>query len=223
MNSQFLSRLEEILALYNLPYDPTQPVVCFDERPCFLIGDIVQPLPLTSGQVAKEHYAYEKLGSAALLAAIEPLTGKRLGQVYEQRTKREFTDFCVQLAASYPQASRIHLVLDNLNTHSTSSFYDHLTAEEAFQLAQRFQFHYTPKSASWLNMIECEFSAISRQCLKRRIPTIELLRSEVLALLNERSAKAIKIHWQFSIQAARSKFHLQYIRVNPANKNVKDL
>jgi transposase len=210
--------LEHILWLYALPYDPRYPVVCFDERPCFLIGDTLLPRPMRKGEIAKQHYEYEKLGACVLLAAVEPLTGRRVGQVYQRRTKREFTDFCQQLAAMYPDASKIRLVLDNLNTHNASSFYEHLRAEEAFALTQRFEFHYTPKGASWLNMIECEFSVISRQCLDRRIATIERLRSEVLALLEERSVKAIKIHWQFSIQTARSKFNRHYTRVNQANQ-----
>lgn len=173
---------------------------------------------MRKGEIAKEHYEYEKLGSCSLLAAIEPLTGRRLGQVYERRTKREFTQFCQALAGAYPHALKIRLMLDNLNTHNASSFYQHLSAQEAFALAQRFEFIYTPKSASWLNMIECEFSVIARQCLDRRIATIERLRSEVLALLEERSLKAIKIHWQFSIQTARSKFNRHYTRVNPINQ-----
>jgi hypothetical protein len=210
------------LALYALPYDPAYPVICFDERPCFLIGDTLAPRPIRKGEIAKQHYEYEKLGSCSLLAAIEPLTGRRLGQVYERRTKREFTQFCQELAAQYPQATKIRVVLDNLNTHNASSFYEHLRAEEAFALAQRFEFIYTPKSASWLNMIECEFSVVTRQCLDRRIATIERLRSEVLALFAERSAKAIKIHWQFSIQAARSKLNRHYTRVNPANEQYKE-
>lgn len=193
-------------------------MVCFDERPCFLIGDTLLPRPMRKGEIAKEHYEYEKLGSCSLLAAIEPLTGRRLGRVYERRTKREFTQFCQELAADYAQATIIRVVLDNLNTHNVSAFYEHLSAEEAFALAQRFEFIYTPKSASWLNLIECEFSVIARQCLDRRIATIERLRSEVLALLEERSAKAIKIHWQFSIQTARSKFNRHYNRVNPINQ-----
>jgi len=192
--------------------------VCFDERPCFLIGDTLLPRPMRKGEIAKQHYEYEKLGCCVLLAAVEPLTGRRIGQVYQQRTKREFTLFCEQLAASYPDASKIRLVVDNLNTHNASSFYEHLSAQKAFALTQRFEFHYTPKAASWLNMIECEFSVISRQCLDRRIATLERLRSEVLALLEERSAKAIKIHWQFSIQAARSKFNRHYTRVNEVNR-----
>lgn len=192
--------------------------MCFDERPCFLIGDTLLPRPMRKGEIAKQHYAYEKLGSCALLAAIEPLTGRRLGHVYERRSKREFTLFCQALAAQYPQATKIRLVLDNLNTHNASSFYEHLSAEQAFALSRRFEFNYTPKGASWLNMIECEFSAVSRQCLDRRIATIEHLRSEVVAVLKERDAKAIKIHWQFSITAARSKFNRQYTRVNPLNQ-----
>jgi transposase len=209
------------LALYALPYDLAYPVICFDERPCFLIGETLAPRPMRKGEIAKQHYEYEKLGSCALLAAIEPLTGRRLGQVHERRTKREFTEFCQQLSAAYPNAERIRLVLDNLNTHNASSFYEHLSAEQAFALAERFEFIYTPKGASWLNMIECEFSVISRQCLDRRIATIEQLRSEVLALLNERSAKAIKIHWQFSIAAARAKLNSHYTHVNSANQKYK--
>ena len=170
MTSRFIAKMEQILWLYALPYDPLYPVVCFDERPCFLIGDTVEPLAMQSGQVRKEHYAYAKLGSCALLAAIEPLTGNRLAQVHDQRTKKEFTLFCLALAAAYPQAKEIRLVLDNLNTHDTSAFYEHLPADEAFALAQRFDFFFTPKSASWLNMIEIEISALARLCLNRRIP-----------------------------------------------------
>ena len=177
---------------------------------------------MRKGEIEKQHYEYEKLGSCALLAAIEPLSGRRLGQVHERRTKREFTLFCQQLAAAYPSAKRIRLVLDNLNTHNASSFYEHLSAEEAFALAERIEFIYTPKGASWLNMIECEFSVISRQCLDRRIATVDCLRAEVLALLGERSAKAIKINWQFSIAAARSKFNKHYTRVNAINEKYKE-
>lgn len=221
INAAFLARLEAILALYALPYDQVYPVVCFDERPCFLIGDTLSPRPMRKGEIAKQHYEYEKLGSCALLAAIEPLTGRRFGQVHQRRTKREFTEFCVELSAAYPHARRIRLVLDNLNTHNASSFYEHLSAEQAFALSERFEFNYTPKSASWLNMIECEFSVVSRQCLDRRIATVEQLDTEVLALLEERSAKGIKIDWQFSIQAARAKLNSKYTRVNAANEKYR--
>jgi hypothetical protein len=192
-------------------------VLCFDERPCFLIGDLIEPLAMQTGQVRKEHYAYEKLGSCSLLMAIEPLTGKRVAEVYEQRTALEFTLFCQQLAIAYPEADKICLVLDNLNTHKTASFYQHLPADEAFALAQRFEFWHTPKSASWLNMIEIEFSALARLCLHRRIPTLAKLKTEVLALVEKRMAEGIKINWQFSIQSCRRKLNSGYKKVQVAN------
>jgi DDE superfamily endonuclease len=213
--------MERILWLYGLPYDPLYPVICFDERPCFLIGEEIDPLPLQSGQVRKEHYAYEKNGSCALLAAIEPLTGKRLAQIHPQRTKKEYTLFCQALAAAYPEAKKIRLVQDNLNTHNASSFYENLPADEAFALAQHFEFNYTPKAASWLNIIEVEFSAIVRECLDRRIPTIEQLEKEVLALIKERGNKKIKINWQFSIEVARNKMNTHYQRVFADNLQYK--
>ena len=209
--------MEQLLWLYALPYDPAYPVLCFDERPCFLIGDLVAPLALQPGQLRKEHYAYAKLGSCALLAAIEPLTGNRLAQVHAQRTMKEYTSFCQALAAAYPDAHKIRLVQDNASTHSTAAFYKGLPANEAFALAQRFEFFYTPTSASWLNMIEIEFSAIARLCLQRRIPSQEQLEAEVLALTAERAAKQIKITWQFSIQTARTKLNSQYRAVYPDN------
>ena len=213
--------MEQILWLYALPYDPDYPVVCLDERPCFLIGDIVEPIAMQTGQVRKEHYAYEKLGACALFAAIEPLTGQRVAQIHKQRRKKEFALFCQAVAAHYPEAVKIRLVLDNLNTHNTSAFYENLPADEALALAQRFEFFYTPKSASWLNMIEIEFSALARLCLKRRIPTMEQLESELITLVAERSAKRIKINWQFSIATAREKLNSHYSIVNGANVKFK--
>lgn len=209
--------MEQILKLYALPYDPQYPVICFDERPCFLIGDKVEPLALQTGKVRKEHYAYEKLGSCALLAAIEPLTGQRMAQVHPQRTKREYALFCQALAAAYPEATKIRLVQDNLNTHDTSAFYENLPADEAFALAERFEFYFTPKSASWLNMIEIEFSALARLCLNRRIPTLDQLEQEVSALISERRSRKVKINWQFSIQSARTKLNSHYVDVYDDN------
>ena len=213
--------MEELLSLYGRPYDPQYPVICFDERPCFLIGEILEPLGMQSGQIRKEHYAYEKNGSCSLLAAIEPLTGQRLAQVQPQRTMREYALFLKDLAASYPKAIKIRLVQDNASTHAASAFYKHFPASEAFALAQRFEFHYTPTSGSWLNMIECEFSVLSRQCLNRRIGTIEQLEKQVLALVKERSKKQIKINWQFSIETARDKMNKHYQRVLPDNSQYK--
>jgi hypothetical protein len=217
LNAHFLAQMEQILWLYSLPYDPSYPMLCFDERPCFLIGEVVEPLSMQSGQVRREHYAYEKLGSCALFAAVEPLTGRRLAQVHQQRTQREYTLFMCEVARAYPEAEKIRLVQDNLNTHHPASFYAHLPAEEAFALAQRFEFSYTPKSASWLNIIEIEFSALARQCLHRRIPTQDRLAKEVLALVRERNDKQIRINWQFSITSARHKLNSRYADIHPDN------
>jgi len=214
--------MEQLLWLYALPYDPQYPVVCFDERPCFLIGERIEPRVMQTGQLRQEHYAYEKHGSCALLAAIEPLTGFRLAQVHPQRTKKEYTLFCQALAAQYPQAIKIRLVQDNLNTHDVSAFYENLPADEARALAERFEFYFTPKSASWLNMIEIEFSALTRLCLARRIPTMEQLEREVLALVAERKEKQLKISWQFSLQSARSKFNSHYVKVHADNLKFKE-
>ena len=213
--------MEQILWLYAQPYDPDYPVVCFDERPCFLIGETVEPLAMQSARVYKEHYSYEKNGSCVLLAAIEPLTGARLAQVRARRTKREYTEFCQALAAQYPQATKIRLVQDNLNTHNASAFYENLPPQDAFDLAQRFEFYYTPKSASWLNMIEIEFSALARGCLHQRIPTMAELERQVLALVAERHAQRIKINWQFSIASARTKLRRHYEQIHPQQIDVK--
>jgi DDE superfamily endonuclease len=217
MDATCIARMEQILHLYGLPYDPDYPVVCFDERPCFLIGEAVGGLQMKAGQVAREHYAYTKNGSCVLLMAIEPKTGKRLAKVEGRRTKREYAIFMKELAARYPKAKKIRVIQDNLNTHSPSAFYETFSAEEAFALAQRFEFTHAPKSASWLNQIEIEFSALAKQCLSRRIATQERLRQEVLAIVKEREEKAIKVDWQFSIKAARRKLNRHYQQVNSGN------
>ena len=217
LTAQFLARMERIEWLYRLPYNPLRPVLCYDERPCFLIGDLVKGIPLKEGQIAKEHYSYEKLGWCSLLATIEPLTGRRIADVFDQRRKIEFALHFQRVAALYPEAEKIIVILDNLNTHNASSFYEVFEAEEAFRLSQLFEFIYTPKSASWLNMIEIEFSAISRLCLDRRIASKEKLEKEVLAIIKERSEKQIKINWQFSIETAREKLNRHYKQVNPEN------
>lgn len=211
--------MERVLGLYCLPYNRLRPVLCFDERPCFLIGDLVAGKPIKEGQVAKQHYAYEKLGSCSLLAAIEPLTGRRIADVFDHRRKIEFALHLRKIAEMYPEAEKIIVILDNLNTHNESAFYEVFEAEEAYRLSQKFEFVYTPKSASWLNMIEIEFSAISRLCLDRRIASKETLTKEVLAIVKEREEKQIKINWQFSIQTAREKLNRHYKAVN--KKNVK--
>lgn len=209
--------MEQLLWLYALPYDPRYPVICFDERPCFLIGDRIDPLAMQAGKVRKEHYAYKKNGSCTLFAAIEPLTGFRLAQVHQRRTKKEYTIFFQALANQLSDAAKIRVVQDNLNTHDISAFYENLPADQAYALVDRFEFYFTPKSASWLNMIEIEFSVLARQCLNRRIPTMEKLEREVLAIVADRAAKKAKINWQFSLQSARSKLNSHYVKVHPDN------
>jgi len=217
MDSVFIARMERILWLYGLPYDVRFPVLCYDERPCFLIGELVTGLQMKAGEVAREHYAYEKLGSCNLLASIEPLTGKRIADVFDQRRKREFALHFKRVAEEFPEAGKIRVVLDNLNTHNASAFYEVFPAAEAFALAQKFEFYYTPPKASWLNMIEIEFSAISRLCLARRIPSKEELERQVLAIVKERTEKAVKIDWQFSIEKSRKKLKRHYEQVNNDN------
>lgn len=217
INAAFIAHMEIILRLYALPYDENYPVVCFDERPCFLLDNTVKGLEMKSGEVAKENYAYSKHGSCCILAAIEPLTGKRLVHVRKQRRKFEFARFLKNLATLYPRAKKIRLVLDNLNTHNASALYETFSAKEAAELTERFEFIYTPKSASWLNMIEIEFSALSRQCLNRRIPSMSILAKEVFTYMQERNDKGVKTDWQFTQEGAREKLHKHYTKVNPAN------
>ena len=214
--------MERLLALYSLPYDPAYPVLCYDERPCFLLGVCEENLAMKAGHIKKEHYAYQKFGSASVLACIEPLTGERLAHVRRHRTKKEFTWFMQNVAQKYAQATKIRVVLDNLNTHNESAFYENLPAEEAFALAQRFEFYYTPKSASWLNMIEIEFSALSRQCLDRKISSINTLQKEVGAFFEDRINKKIKIQWQFTNQNARQKLSEYYNKINNQNPKQKN-
>ena len=209
--------MEQLLYVYALPYDKCFPVVCFDERPCFLIGERIEGLAMKAGQATREHYSYTKNGSCALLMALEPKTGKRLARVYERRTKQEYAQFLKEVAALYPAAEKIRLVQDNLNTHNLSSLYETFPAAEAFALAQRFEFHLTPKSGSWLNMIEIEFSALAKQCLDRRISTQEKLNAEIQAVVTEREQNNIQIDWQFSIESARSKFSRHCQQVNAGN------
>lgn len=209
--------MENILHLYALPYDESYPVVSFDERPCFLIGDVVKGFEVKPGKIKKQHYEYAKNGSCNLLAAIEPLTGKRIAKVYDQRRKIEYAEFMKILADQFPKAKKIRLIQDNLNTHNASSFYERFDAQTAYELAQKFEFNYTPKCGSWLNVIETEFSALARLCLNARIPTKELLEQKVLKLVKERCDKKIKINWSFSITDARKKMNRHYKKVNQDN------
>ncbi len=205
--------MERVLYTYSLPYNPKRPVLCFDERPCFLIGDVLQPIPMSKGQSKREDYEYRKHGSCCVLLAFEPHTGRRWLKVYKQRTAKEYTHFMHYLTRQFPEVESITLVQDHLNTHHPGSFYTQLHPRQAFELAQRFAWVYTPKHASWLNMAELEFSALARQCLNCRISSQALLQKEALAWMKARNKAKIKVSWQFSIEVARTKLHRHYKRV----------
>lgn len=194
------------MALYERPYSAQRPVVCFDERPCQLLGDRIIPLPMKAGKPQREDYQYERHGVASLLMAVEPLRGWRYLQVCVRRTKVDYAHFLQQLASFYPDAEQIDLVQDNLNTHNPSSFYEAFAPATAFTLTQRFAMHYTPPHASWLNMAEIELSVFAKQCLDRRIPDIATLTHETMALMHRRNQRRAKVSWQFTVLDARHKF-----------------
>lgn len=196
--------------LYEQSYDPKRVLLCFDERPCFLIDNVLTPVPMESGKSKREHHEYAKNGSCTVFVAVEPLSGMRIIKVYKRRTGKEYALFMREVAKHYPEAEKIVLVQDNLATHSTASFYAHLKPQIAHKLALKFEMHFTPVRSSWLNMAEIELSALSRQCLNRRIGSQERLETEVLAWVKARNKAKVKITWQFSIQAARGKFKNHY-------------
>lgn len=202
--------MENILDIYEKDYDPDFPQVCIDERPCQLIGDVMQPIAMFPGKTAKQHYEYERHGTCCLFMAVEPLAGFRYIEVRDQRTKRDYAEFLQNLETFYSETQKITLIQDNLNTHDPSSFYKAFSAKEAHRLTQRFQMHYTPKKASWLNMAEIELSAFGKQCLNRRIADQEILTKECQALAKERNEKKVKIHWRFTKNHAREKFEKHY-------------
>jgi hypothetical protein len=209
--------MEDILHLYGKPYDDKLPVVCFDELPVQLLGEVCAPLPMKAGKPKRSDYEYARHGACSLLVAFEPLTGRRVVETSKQRTKADYCRFMQRVAESYRQAEKIVLVQDNLNTHNAGSFYENLPPEEAFDLRQRFEMHYTPKKGSWLNMAELELSALSRICLSRRIPSMEELDREIQSLVKERNEMKIKVEWQFSIAKARKKLSRHYEQVQSKN------
>jgi hypothetical protein len=203
--------MEDVLDLYEKPYDPKRPIICFDERPCQLIGDAIIPIPMKPGSPVKEHYEYVRNGTCCIFFAFEPSAGKRLICVKKHRKKVDYADFMKMLANHYPDAEIILLVQDNLNTHTAGSFYEALPPDDAFELAKRFEYHYTPKKGSWLNMAEVELSALSKQCLDRRIGNIEKLADEVDAWERERNAIGATVRWKFNKNDARVKLQRHYI------------
>lgn len=204
--------------MYAQPPETSTARICFDERPCQLLEEVITPLPMQAGQPAREDYEYERQGTAVLLLAYDVDTGQRYVQVRKQRTKKDYAQFMEWLLREhYPHVGQVALVQDNLNTHRYGSFYEHLPAEQARAVAQKLNFHFTPKHGSWLNRAEIEFSVLVRQCLLRRIKSLEKLEEEVLAWCHYRNSLAIKIHWSFTVQMARQKLASQYVKVNKGN------
>lgn len=208
ITGDYLWPMEDVLHQYHLPYDPRSPWIWFDARPCFLIDDVGSLLPMSPGKAKRSHYEYQKNGSGCGLLAFEPHTGFRYVEVRERRTASDYAE-CLQTLRGrhYPEVESLRLVQDNLNTHTPGSFYKVLPPAEAFALAQRFAPHYTPKKGSWLNMAESEFAALSKQCLDRRIPTVETLRREGGAWAEQRNQAKTTVQWTCAQPDARTKLH----------------
>jgi hypothetical protein len=203
--------MEDILEVYALPYDEEYPLVCMDEQPCQLLGEKLKPIPMSTGKSLKEDYEYIREGTCCIFVFTEPLGGWRHVHATEHRTKRDWA-FQIQelLTVHYPKAKRIRLVMDNLNTHTISSLYETFPPDVALQMVKRLEIHYTPKHGSWLNIAEIELSAMTRQCLDRRIPTMERLQTEISAWEFQRNASTKTVDWHFSTANARDKLKWLY-------------
>ena len=205
--------MEDVIDVYHLPYNAKRPVICVDELPFQMLGEKVEPIEMKEGKEKKFDYEYQRNGVASVFLAFEPLTGKRLVRVYQQRTKADYCRFAQEIIKEWAEAEVIVEVQDNLNTHNASSFYENLPPIEARKLTKTIEFHYTPKKGSWLNMAEMELSALSRQCLSRRIPDIETLSSELESIVKKRNNLAVKFKWQFTVETAREKLSRHYEKV----------
>lgn len=207
--------MEAILDIYKRPYNPLNPLVCFDESSKQQIQDLVDGLPARPGDVAKFDSEYERNGVSNLFMIFEPLQGKRHVKVTDRRTKMDWAE-CMKFIVDemYPDALKVTVVMDNLNTHSPASLYVRFDPATAKRIADKLDIQYTPKHGSWLNMAEIEFSALSRQCLNRRIPTQEKLAQEVAAWEAARNASTVKCDWQFTTADARIKLRKLYPTVD---------
>ena len=211
MSADFVAHMEEVLDLYAEPYDPQQPVVCFDETSTQLLAETRAPMPSRPGRTQRQDYEYRREGTRNLFLACEPLAGWRHVAVTQRRTMQDFAQQMRWLVdEAYPEVEVVRVVLDNLNTHRAASLYETFPAAEARRIAKRLEFHYTPKHGSWLNMAEIEFSVLSRSCLKQRLPDEDALGREVQALVRERNAARVGINWRFKTQEARTKLHHLY-------------
>ena len=212
ITAEYRERMYDLLGLYAKPYDPTEPVVCLDEKSKQLLEQTRRPIPAAPGQVAKEDYEYKRAGTRNLFVAVEPKAGHREVEVTRRRTKPDFVAFVQYLAQEvYTQARKIHLVLDNLNTHFRASFEEVLGLEAATVLLSRLEFHYTPKHASWLNMAEIEIGILDRQCIGGRMGTEDRLCAAVNAWEQRRNEERRRIEWTFSRQDADKKLSRHYV------------
>lgn len=203
--------MEDVLEVYQRPYNPEYPVVCMDESPKQLIGEVHPPIPIKPGSVEKIDAEYVRNGTVEIFMEVEPLAGKRHVAVTEHRTKIDWAaQIKEMLDIRYPDAKKVVLVMDNLNTHSTASLYEAFLPEEARRLAERLEIHYTPKHGSWLNIAEIELSVLQGQCLNRRIADIETMKNEVDSWQTNRNNQIKKINWQFTTDNARIKLKRLY-------------
>ena len=203
--------MEVVLEVYKQPYDPKRPVLCLDETSKQLIGEVHRPVPAAPGQVAHYDYEYVRNGVANIFMIFEPLAGQRDVEVTDRRTKKDYAQCLRKIADEmYPDAQVIVLVQDNLNTHSPASLYEAFEPAQAKRLTERFEFHYTPKHGSWLDMAEIELGILGRQCLSRRIDNVQDLRREVQAWEKMRDAGSRKVNWQFTTADARIKLRRLY-------------
>lgn len=203
--------MEDVLELYAEPMKAWQPVVCFDERPCVLHDDTRPPTPAKPGRKARIDYEYQRNGSCNLFMLFQPRAGWRHAKVTAQRTKIDFAEVMRELVdVHFPHAEKIRVVLDNLNTHTPASLYEAFAPTEARRILSKLEFHYTPKHASWLNMVEIELSVLVNQCLKRRIPDLSSLIREVAAWETTRNSQRATVRWQFDVAQARTKLSRLY-------------
>lgn len=217
-NADYVCAMEDVLEVYTRPYDADRPVVCLDEASKQLVADVTPPLPMEPGQPARQDYEYERCGTANLFMVFEPLTGQRQVKVTDQRTSADLAGVLRELADErYADAKKIVLVMDNLNTHKLAVLYQMYPPEQARRLCERFEIHYTPKHASWLNMAETELSVLGRQCLNRRIADADFLKREVVAWQEKRNQAQARVDWQFTTADARIKLKRLYPKVEPGN------
>jgi len=203
--------MEDVLDVYHLPYDARFPLLCMDESNKQLIGEVKEPIAPAPGHGQFIDHEYVRNGVADIFLEVEPLTGRRHVEITERRTRKDWAHFIKAMVDErYPQAEKIRLVMDNLNTHSVASLYETFEPEEARRLARRLEIHYTPKHGSWLNIAEIELSALSSQCLNQRIPEIELMRKEVSAWQLHRNNRSVPIDWRFTTEDARIKLKRLY-------------